>query len=186
MASPPPQPVSQMAPAEKTVSSSGDVLQDRHTQLTPASAASMHSAGELLRSSAAQTQQATAKAADLMQEIQVHHADRAASQPAAQAAEPAPEMVDCKAYGKARNGSLIAVDANTQEAIPAGHQTEALSTIADGAKPACPAEPIKQYAPPPVVSYPNFCLALVHYFDLTSHTQTTIYRTRTILPCSLT
>ena len=161
VASPPPQPVSQMAPAEETVSSGGGVLQDRHTQLTAASAASLQSAGELLRSSAAQTQQATDKAADPVQGIQVHHADRVGSQPATQAAEPAPEMVDCKAYGKARNGSLIAVDANTQEAIPAGQQEEALSTFADGAKPACPAEPLKQDTPPRVYSL-YFCLSLMH------------------------
>ena len=162
VASPLPQPVSQTLPAEETVSDGGDVPQDRHPQLTAASAATLQSAGELLRRSAAHTQQATEQAADpSVQGVAVHHADRDGSQPATQAAEPAPEMVDCKAHGKARNGSLIAVDANTQEAIPAGHQTEALSTAADRAEPACPAEPMKHHTPPPV-SHLYFCLSLVH------------------------
>ncbi len=146
-----------MVPAEETVSNGGGIPKDRHLQHTAASAASVQSAGELLRSSAAQTQQATDKAADeSVQGTQVHNADRAGSQPAAQAAEPAPERVECKAYGKARNGSLIAVDANTQETIPAGNQKEALSTVADGANPACPAEPMKQNTPP-LVPFLYFC-----------------------------
>ena len=159
-----------MVPAEETVSNGGDIPKDRHLQHTAASAASVQSAGELLRSSAAQTQQAADKAADeSRQGSQVHDADRAGSQPATQAAEPAPERVESKAYGKARNGSLIAVDANTQEAILAGNQKEPISTVADGANPACPAEPMKQNTPPPV-PFLYFCLSLCFMIQIISLT----------------
>lgn len=141
--SPPPEPAHQRMPATEAASRPGEADAERHPEAEPPSAGSLQSDEGLASRSAAasQSQQKTAGAAGPALAGQGAQADVGGDLRAVEAAEPAAERVESKAFSKAGSASLIAIDANTQESVTAGLQGS-VSSAAAAPEPAPPSQPI--------------------------------------------